>query len=78
MGAAAVETGKPEEAVARASCWKGSLLWGLQGTGEPSILFSCKPKCNFSSSENLILPSVTLLVVAIYAGLAIHFYNSDA
>ena len=38
--AAAVETGKPEEAVARARCWKGSLLWGLQGTGEPLIRFS--------------------------------------
>ena len=38
--AAAVETGKPEEAVARARCWKGSLLWGLQGTGEPLIPFS--------------------------------------
>ena len=32
--AASVETGKPKEAVARARCWKGSLLWGLQGTGD--------------------------------------------
>ena len=32
---AAVETGKPKEAVARAWCWKGSLLKGLQRTGEP-------------------------------------------
>ena len=33
-GATAVVTGKPKEAAARARCWKGSLLWGLQGTGE--------------------------------------------
>merc|ERR550519_1395070 len=40
--AAAVETGKPKEAVARAKCWKGSLLWGLQGTETvilPSVTF---------------------------------------
>ena len=37
----------------------------------------CKPKCNFSSSsETVILPSVTFLVVAIYTVIAIHFYNS--
>ena len=39
--AAAVETGKPKEAVARARCWKGSLLKGLKRTGEPLIRFSC-------------------------------------
>ena len=38
--AAAVETGKPEEAVARARCWKGSLMKGLKRTGEPFICFS--------------------------------------
>ena len=38
--AAAVETGKKKEEAARARCWKGSLLWGLQGTGEPLIRFS--------------------------------------
>ena len=75
--AASVETGK--EAVARARCWKGSLLRGLQGTGEPLIRFSWEYAAdpNFSSSETLILPCVTFLVVAIYAGIAIYFYNSD-
>ena len=77
--AASVETGKPKEAVARARCWKGSLLRGLQGTGEPLIRFSWEYAAdpNFSSSEILILPWVTFLVVAIYACIAIHFYNSD-
>ena len=34
--AAAVATDKPKEVVARLRerCWKGSLLWGLQRTGE--------------------------------------------
>ena len=36
-GVAAVETRKKKEAVARAKCWKGSLLWGFKGTGEPCI-----------------------------------------
>ena len=33
--ATAVETDKKKEAVAEARCWKGSLLKGIQGTGEP-------------------------------------------
>ena len=76
--ATAIETGKPEEAVARARCWKGSLLWGLQRTGE--IIKSEKSfrlKCNFSPSETWILPIVTLLVMVAYAILAIVFYNTD-
>ena len=91
--AASVETGKPKEAVARARCWKGSLLKGLKRTGEPLIRFSwecaatvqtqmllfmgicCKPKCNFSSSELFVLPSITFLVVGFYAGMAIIYYK---
>ena len=38
--ATAVETDKKKEEVAQASCWKGFLLSGLQGTGEPLMLFS--------------------------------------
>ena len=73
--AAAVETGKPKEAVARARCWKGSLLWGLTKTGEPLIRFSWEYAADFSSSETLILPCITFLVMGIYAGIAIHFYK---
>ena len=79
--AAAVETEKPKEAIARlrARCWKGSLLWGLQRTGE--IINSEKSfrlKCNFSPSETLVLPILTFVLILIYSAIAISFYNNDA
>ena len=87
--ATAVETRKVKEVIARARCcrarcWKGSLLWGLKKTGELLICFSWEyikyaayPNVTFSSSETLVLPSVTFLAVGLYAFLAIRFYNSD-
>ena len=52
-----VETGKPKEAVARARCWKGSLLWGLQGTGDLLIRFS------WGYSKYAANPNVTFLLL---------------
>ena len=33
-----VETSKPKKAIARAGCWKGSLLKSLQGKGETILI----------------------------------------
>ena len=61
--AAAVETRKPKEAVARARCWKGSLLKGLKRTGEPLICFSCNcanPNVTFHAHGNMLQTQMLL------------------
>ena len=66
-----VESSKVEK-VAGQRCWKRVLLGVLQNTGEePFFFFLIFP------SEMWILPTVTLLVLVAYAGLAIVFYNKD-
>ena len=43
--------------------------------GDSRSRICCRPKCNFSSSELFILPSLTFLVVGFYTGIAIYFYK---
>ena len=54
--AAAVETVKPKEAVARARCWKGSLLKGLKRTGELLIRFSWECAATVQTQMLLFMP----------------------
>ena len=83
---AVVETGKAKIEslkVARATCWKGVSLKVLKITGEPFFCFSWKVILfrNMLQTQNIsetwIFPIVTLLVMMIYAVLAIGFYNRD-
>ena len=59
-------------AVAGGRCWKWVSLRALKKTGELNYFYGLKDK--ISSSETLVLPIVTLLLIVAYSTVAIIFY----